>query len=558
MKEQIQTVIKSVCRDLFHIDIEVELTRPANTFGDYSSNIALKLSKQLDKPASEIATMIAEIINSQPNDLIQGVTTAGPGFLNIEITTEALFKSYINANHWDKPNKKKLILVEFGDPNPFKEMHLGHIYSSIEGDTIANLLTASGADVKRLSYHGDVGLQVAKWLWAVGIAIDWDLKKLDDALIKKSLGQYYSEGAKAYEDDELAAEKIREINEHIYKRDDSKINEIYDKGKKISFDQFDEIFKQIKVKYDKRYLESESSGVGKAIVDQYTGSVFDESQGAIVYQGEKVGLHTRVFINSRGLPTYETKDLGLVELKYRDFPSAAKSIVITANEQTEYFKVMLAALNEIDPRLADITTHLAHGFLSLTTGKMSSRTGDVYAAKTLLSDVKEAINQAYPDSRVKADIFLSAIRYTFLRQRLGADIVFDVKESVSLEGNSGPYIQYAHARARSILKNAEHVTTVIASPELKVDSVPLEKAERYLAMKISEFPEIIDRSVSDFMPHHICTYLYELSQEFNSFYENNRVLNDKRMFTRLKLVESYANVLKSGLDLLNIPAPLQM
>lgn len=557
MKEQIEIIIKSVCRDLFHIETEVELTRPAPKFGDYSSNIGLKLSKQLDKPPLTIAVMIAEIINNQKSEIIDRVTTAGPGFLNITLTFKALHDSYSAADKWDKPNKGDLILVEFGDPNPFKEMHLGHIYSSIEGDTIANLLKSTGAEVKRLSYHGDVGLQVAKWLWGIGESIDWNLEKLASALKEKPLGYYYSKGAKAYEDNQSAIDKIKEINEHIYSKDDELINKIYDQGWKVSFEQFDDVLEQIKVKYDKRYLESESSKVGKATVDKYTGTVFEESEGAIVYKGEKVGLHTRVFINSRGLPTYEAKDLGLVELKDKDYPDAKKSIVITANEQMEYFKVMLAALNEISSELASKTVHLTHGFLSLTTGKMSSRTGDVYAAKTLLDDVRAEIKAHYPDTKVAEDIFVSAIRYTFLRQRLGADIVFDVKESVSLEGNSGPYIQYAHARARSILDKANRAGKKIA-PELRIDQIPLEDDERYLAMKISEFPEIVGRSAADYMPHHICTYLYELAQEFNRFYENNRVIDDNRMFTRLHLVNIYAEVLANGLKLLNIPAPVHM
>jgi arginyl-tRNA synthetase len=188
---------------------------------------------------------------------------------------------------------------------------------------------------------------------------------------------------------------------------------------------------------------------------------------------------------------------------------------------------------------------------------MSSRTGDVYTGKQLLAEVKEAIMKQYPDSKVQDEVFLAAIRYTFLRQRLGNDIVFDVKESVSLEGNSGPYIQYAHARARSILDKADNAGKKIA-PELKIDQIPLEDPERYLAMKISEFPEIVKNSTNSFMPHYICIYLYELAQEFNKFYENNRVIDDPRMFTRLYLVKIYAEVLQTGLKLLKIPAPLHM
>ena len=555
--DQIKIIIKSVCRDLFHIDTEIELTRPDAQFGDYSTNIALKLSKQLGKPPMEIAETIAKIINNVDSEIIDKVTSAGPGFLNITLTSKALHDSYSNAVQWDKPNVGDMILVESGDPNPFKEMHLGHLYDSIEGDVVASLFESTGAEVKRLSYHGDVGLQIAKSIWGIGESINWDLDKLEGALKDKQLNFYYAKGSTAYEENEEAASKIREINGHIYSKDDEVINKIYEYGKKISFDRFDKVLGEIKIHNDKRYLESESSVIGLATVKDNIGKVFEQSDGAIVFKGEKVGLHTRVFINSKGLPTYEAKDLGLVELKERDYPKSTKSIVITGSEQTEYFKVMLAALTEISPELATKTVHIPHGFLTLTTGKMSSRTGDVYDAATLISEVKDVINQQYPDSKVKEEIFLAAIRYTFLKQKLGADIIFDVKDSVGLEGNSGPYIQYAHARAKSILEKAEMEGQSIA-PELKIDQIPLQEGERFLAMKISEFPEVVEQAAQNCMPHHICTYLYELAQEFNRFYEHNRVINDTRMFTRLHIVNVYADVLKTGLKLLNIPAPLHM
>ena len=557
MQDQIQLILKSVCRDLFHIDTDIELTRPEPKFGDFSTNIALKLSKHLSKSPQEIAETISQILNNQNNKLIEKVTIAGPGFINIILTNQSLHENYTNASNLEEFNEGQLILVEYGDPNPFKEMHAGHFYSAIEGDAIADLIESSGAEVKRLSYHGDVGLQVAKFIWGVGVAVEWDLDKVESAINAKSLGYYYGQGANDFNIDEITAKKIREINEHIYKKDNKLINDIYDIGWKISFEKFDYIFDQTGIKHDKRYLESESTNIGKEIVDSNIGKVFEESEGAIVYKGEKVGLHTRVFINSKNLPTYETKDLGLVELKNQDYPNATKSIIVTGNEQTEYFKVMLAALSEIDENLAKKTIHIAHGFLSLTTGKMASRVGNVYEAITLIEDVKKAIEKQYPDSEVKQDIFMAAIRYTFLRQRIGPDIIFSIKDSVGLEGNSGPYIQYAHARARSILKKSIDAGNSIA-PELKTDQISLEPAERLLAMKISEFPEIVKRATEELMPHHICSYLYELSQEFNSFYESNRVLNDKRMYTRLHLVDIYAKVLKKGLKLLSIPAPEHM
>lgn len=554
VKNQVETLIQDLCRKLYDIDLPVGLVRPGAKFGDYTAYVAFDLSGPLHKSPKDIATEITKELKS---DKISKSEVVGPGFINIYLSDNALTQAYEHSIKWSKNNLDQQELVEFGDPNPFKEMHLGHLYTSIVGDTVARLLEASGADVKRLSYHGDVGLQVAKWVWAVGETIKWDLSKLDKTVSAKPLGFYYAKGAKAFDSDKKTKASIVEINEHIYKKDREDINRIYDLGKYTSFKQFDKVFKRIGVHFDKRYLESKSGVVGLKLVNKNTPKVFKKSNGAVVFKGEKAGLHTRVFVNSRGLPTYETKELGLTELKNEDYPKAAMSIVITGNEQAEYFKVVLAALSEINPTMAKKTRHLSHGFLSLTTGKMSSRTGDIYGADNLLNEVMEAVETQYPDTEVQNDIFIAAIRYTFLRQKIGNNIVFDTKESVSLEGNSGPYIQYAHARGQSILSKSNPIDNKLKS-SLKVNKIPLDNNERYLAMKISEFPEVVEQSINDFMPHHICSYLYELAQEFNRFYEHNRVIDDPRMLTRLSLVQAYVKVLESGLDLLSIPAPVHM
>jgi arginyl-tRNA synthetase len=250
------------------------------------------------------------------------------------------------------------------------------------------------------------------------------------------------------------------------------------------------------------------------------------------------------------LPTYEAKDLGLAELKAQDFPKAARSIIITAHEQAEYFKVMLAALAEIDKPTAEKTTHLSNGFLSLSSGKMSSREGNVYAAMDLLLEVKAAVHKQYPDSPVRKDVTFAAVKYAFLKHRLGSDIVYDIDESISLEGNSGPYLQYAHARACSILAKAGEKPAPAGGE--------LEAGERSLARKIGEYPEAVQKSLDELMPHHICTYLYELAQTFNRFYEASRIIGDEREAARLQLVEAYRQALAGGLSLLNIAAPERM
>jgi arginyl-tRNA synthetase len=550
--EEIRTAIKAAAKKLFDTDIEPQLSRPEEKFGDYATNAALQLAKRASKAPNEIARLLSEELKGLAG--VEEVAIAGPGFINIRLSDDALFNAAIKATELSKDLSGQEILSEYGDPNPFKEMHIGHLYTYIVGDAISGLLEAGGASVRRLSYHGDVGMHVAKWLWGIHQQFGWDSDAAGKALHEQpenGIGYYYSIGAKAYEDDESAKTEIEAINNQVYARDHAGINRMYELGKNLSFDKFDEILNLLSIKYDKRYLESQSAQKGAEVVKQNVGKVFTESQGAIIYEGEKAGLHTRVFINSRGLPTYEAKDLGLAELKAQDYPQASRSIIITASEQSEYFKVMLAALAEIDKATAEKTTHLSHGFLSLSSGKMSSREGNVYAAMDLLLEVKAAVHKQYPDSPVRKEVTFAAVKYAFLKHRLGTDIVFDIDESVSLEGNSGPYIQYAHARAASILAKAPHQT------EPKADAA-MDESERSLARKIGEYPEVLQKAGDELMPHHICTYLYELAQTFNRFYEVSRIIGDEREEIRLTLTRSYQQVLRSGLGILNISAPDHM
>jgi arginyl-tRNA synthetase len=281
------------------------------------------------------------------------------------------------------------------------------------------------------------------------------------------------------------------------------------------------------------------------LVKAHTPGVFAESDGAVVYKGEDAGLHTRVFVTSKGLPTYETKDLGVITNEVKDF-AYDKRILITGNDQSEYMKVVFAALRAIDAELAAKQNHLTNGTVRFGSGeKMSSRLGNVTSATEVIKTVGAAVEAETEELR--SQVTLGAIKYSFLKHRLGGDIAFDVNESVSLEGNSGPYLQYAHARARSILAKA---------PNFEAGGLhDMTAPERSLARKLTEYSEVVEQAVTEFMPHHICTYLYELAQVFNRFYEQSRVIGDEREAMRLTLVRTYALTLEQGLGLLGIAAP---
>jgi arginyl-tRNA synthetase len=393
-------------------------------------------------------------------------------------------------------------------------------------------------------------------VWAVGEEFGWQGSDITIQSVRQKLegqlGSYYARGAQAYRDNPKAKKRTDEINLSVYQRSDPVINTIYDAGRQASLEHFQIIYDKLGAVFEKNYFESDTAKEGVEIVEQNTGKIFEKSDGAVIYDGEKVGLHKRVFITKQGLPTYEAKEIGLAFTKERDYPKAQSFVVITANEIDDYFKVLVQAIAAIDERLGKKIRHISHGVVKLPEGKMSSRTGKVKTFTDLETDITTRTKHLYGDGKNTQEIVLGAIKYEFLKHRVGSDFIFDMDESISLQGNSGPYLQYAYARAQSILTKAKDVS------QKPAQVVELQSAERSLARKISEYQEVVQKATEELMPHHICTYLYELAQTFNRFYEDSRIIGDEREELRLKLVSLYALVLKNGLSLLNISTPEHM
>ena len=549
----IKNAIEQAIADLFQLDIEAELTRPDPQFGDFATNVVLQLAKQVGKNPREIGEQLAAQLIANKSDDIAEVTLAGPGFINIRVSDTVLLSQLRQATEVDQSLANKQVVTEYSDPNPFKVLHAGHLYTSVVGDAISNLLETAGADVHRVNFGGDVGLHVGKTLWTILKDLGGEHpEKLDDiAESDRSewLARCYITGTNAYEDDQAAKEQIIAFNKQVYATHNNNDREspfakIYWTTRQWSYDYFDDFYKRIGSNFERYYPESTVADLGLATVKAHIQQgIFEESDGAVVFRGEPFGLHTRVFINKEGLPTYEAKDVGLIMTKYQDY-AFDKSVVITGNEQEQYMAVVLKAIEQFEPDLVAKTAHLTHGLVKLKGGvKMSSRKGNILRAVDVL-DAAQAAN-----TKADATVTLGAVKYAFLKVRTGGDIIYDPEESVSTEGNSGPYLQYAHARASSILRKTEH----------KIDAPnQLDAAERALAVKITEFSEVTSKAVIELAPHLVCTYLYELAQVFNRFYEHNRVIGDERESARLYLISQYVAVLKKGLNILGVHAPATM
>lgn len=568
MRQELKQKIADVCKDLFGVDVTIELTRPDEQFGDYATNVALQLTKQIGKNPREVGEQLAEKLRGILQEQVGEITVAGPGFVNLKLTDRALIKlamqepaRLLAGQSW---------VVEYSCPNAFKELHVGHLYNTVVGDVLARLIEHAGATVHRTSFGGDVGLHVAKCMWGIlqklgGESPNKLTEVPNEPLARASwLSECYVAGAQVHETDEAAKEQIVSLNQTIYRihaenDHDSPLAQIYWETRQWSFDYFKAFYELIDVDTMRYYPESETTERGLTTVkDQLAKGLLEESEGAVVFRGDETkNLHTRVFITSKGLPTYETKDVGVILAEQEEY-SFDHRVLITGNDQAEYMRVVFAAMDTFFPGIAAKMTHLTNGTVRFGDGqKMSSRLGNVSRAVDVVSAVGEQVRSVTEQEALSHDITLGAIKYEFIKYRLGGDIAFDIDESVSLQGNSGPYLQYAHARARSILAKAGSNEQGAMSNDF-VQGLSLESDERGLVRKIGEYAEVVDKAVAELMPHHICTYLYELAQVFNSFYEHNRVIDDPRESVRLQLVKAYADTLQKGLALLNIAAPERM
>jgi len=529
---------------------------PDPAFGDFATNAALIGARAAGKAPRELAEELAVQLRKHVPALAR-VEVAGPGFINMTLQDGVLHELAAGAaGSRSEAYGGQVVVAEYSDANPFKVLHAGHVYTTVVGDAVANLLEFGGGRVHRVNFGGDVGLHVGKTMWAILQELGGEHPEKLDAIPEDRRAEWmaaqYVKGNNAYEDDADARAAIQEFNARVYRLHaehdhDTPFARIYWTCRQWSYEAFDAFYARLGTKLEKYYPESEVADLGLATVKEHTGSVFEESDGAVVFRGEPYGLHTRVFITRQGLPTYEAKDVGLIAQKELDY-HFDRSVILTDYEQEEYMQVVLKAIEQFWPELAHATLHIPHGKLKLMGGrKMSSRKGNIVRAVEVLDITAAALREAgrEPDDAAT----LGAIKYAFLKTRIGGDVIYVPKESISLEGNSGPYLQYAHARARSILAKAGE----------RGGSRPVtsrfEPAERQLARTIAQYASVVQQAVEELRPHYICTYLYELAQEFNRFYEGNRVIGDEREAVRLELAGLYAGTLKHGLGLLGIAAP---
>jgi arginyl-tRNA synthetase len=571
MKKEIRKIILKVVDNLwkdFDLKLEeIEINRAPEKFGDYSTNVAMKLAGKLGKSPMEIAEKMQKDIleNSLAQDWIEKMEVVKPGFVNFYFNQKA-FKDVLKnvLKEGDKYGfldlkKGQKVMVEFGQPNTHKAITVGHLKSAISGLAMVKIFENLGAEVIKANFFGDVGMHVAKSTWGMmQKEIPADFDDWDSVEKMKFIDKSYVEGARAFEEDPEAEKEIRKINRDIYKKEDNENYQWYQKIRDWSIEHQDSFFKEIGIEYDRQYPESEIYQEAIEIVNQYRDKIFTESQGAVIYEGEKEGLNNWVFLTSEGNPTYSAKDLALANKKFEEY-DLDLAIVTTSVEQTDYFKAIIKILEKIDQNFVGRYKHIPFGWLLMDGKKTSSRMGKTAKAMDILNEAKElaekqiATDKEYSleeKKEIVGKVALGGLKFMILSREFHKDINYDPEEFIKLNGFSGPFIMYSYVRINSIVKKSGKVD-LSNLDDLKFEN----KYEKQLSSALMMYKDTVTRVGEEIAPHLMCVYLYEVAQKFNGFYENCPIQgaeNEIQKKSRLVLAKATGQVLKNGLALLGI------
>lgn len=527
---------------------------PQEEFGDLSFP-CFELAKEQRKNPNEIANDIASKMKIPKGSVIERVDVKGAYvnfFFNYAKLAEFILKSKLESM---RIGKEKTYMVEFAHPNTHKGFHIGHLRNITIGESLSRILEFAGYKVIRTNYEGDIGPHVAKCLWGI---INLHKGKIPKGNKGEWLGKVYAEASQKIGTNPDLEKEVVEINKKLYEGRDKKLLELWKKTRQWSLDYFDGVYKELGTEFDRLYFESQVEKRGLEISrEAVKRGVAKVSENAIIVDLEKHGLGIFVLVTREGTPLYSAKDLGLAEKEFTDFKPDYITHVV-GSEQTLYFKQLFKTFELLGMKMANRSYHLVYGLVRLQEGKMSSREGTVIlyselrdkvvkkVAEEILKRTLRLAKKVISDSALK--IGTSALKYQMLKVSPEKDVVFDWQQSLELQGDTGPYIQYAYTRCSSILKRAKKWKNVFATKILNDE-------EKKLVKLISNFSRVVRQSAEDLRPHYICSYTYDLATAFNNFYERHRVINaetnELRDF-RLGLVKTTKTVLGKCLELMGM------
>jgi arginyl-tRNA synthetase len=555
-------VIELLAQAIPDLDKSLIEIPPDTKLGDYAFP-CFTLSKQFRKSPNAIAEELAKKI--VPNDYICKIQNNGP-YINFFLNPERIAESTLSAlirqeQDFGKGSSKEKVMVEFSSPNTNKPLHLGHLRNICLGESVSRLIEFSGSKVIRACLVNDRGIHICKSM----LMYDKHGKNKNpvDAGKKSDhyVGDFYVMFNNEANDNPNVEEEAKEMLRK-WESGDKYVVELWKKMNKWANDGFSETYKVIGVKFDKFYLESDIYKHGKEIIlDGLKRGIFIEEEKAIVADLEKFKLPKKVLIRSDGTSIYMTQDIYLAIKKFEDF-GLDRSLYVVANEQNLHFQQLFKILEILEFEYAKKCYHLSYGMVNLPSGKMKSREGTVVDADNIIAELKELsmkeINARYKDiTKKEADeraikIGLAALKFFLLKMDPAKDMTFNPEESISFEGETGPYVQYTYARASSILRKYEKDISKLSS---EVDFSLYNEYELRLIKHLASYSKTAAEASASFKPSIVCRYLLDLSQMFNEYYHSTPVLkaeNEELIKARILVIASVREVIRSGFYLLGI------
>lgn len=596
IEQIVYSAVADVLKTLYNIDAEKGLIQLQITRKDFKGDITLvvfpflKYSKKSpENTAFEIGTYIREKVKE-----VESFNVV-KGFLNIEFENDFWIKELENAwqnAHFGISDAKKnteLVMVEYSSPNTNKPLHLGHIRNNLLGFSISEILKANGYQVVKTNIVNDRGIHICKsmlaWLkWGKGQTPENTGKKGDhlvgelyvefDRHYKQEIAGLVEKGLSQKEAEEQAP-SILEARELLRKWEsgDSEVVELWKTMNGWVYDGFDITYKRLGVDFDKIYYESDTYLVGKEEVLRglQEGIFYEKDDGSVWADLTSEGLDHKLLLRSDGTSVYMTQDIGTAKMRFHDY-SINKMIYVVGNEQNYHFQVLAALLDKLGYKWGKGLYHFSYGMVELPSGKMKSREGTVVDADDLIEGmVKVARDMAKElgklDSltddeaeKIYEIIALGALKYFILKVDPKKNMLFNPEDSIDFNGNTGPFIQYTHARIQSVLRKSAEKKLAVKN-KLTYYPEKISFKEKELIKRIVQFPEVVKEAGSNYSPAFIANYCYDLAKEFNQFYHDHPIIGENNKSVReLRLLLSavVGKVIKNGMRLLGIEVPDRM
>ncbi len=530
---------------------------PSPELGDYAFPCFV-LAKQLKKSPNQIAQELAIKIKSKEFEKVEAKGPYVNFFLNKSTIAEKTLNEILKQKDKYGFSKKssKNIMIEFSQPNTHKAFHVGHIRGTSLGESLARIMSSQGDKIIRANYSGDTGMHIAKWLWCYRKF--HSKEKLNDD--ESWIASIYIDAVKRLAENESLQEEVEEINRELESREDKKLNELWKKTRAASINSWKKIYKELNTKFDVHYFESEvekpAKDFAKMLLDK---KIAEISDGATIVDLNSYNLGVFLLLRKDGTVLYGGKDMSLAERKFKEF-NLDKSYYIIGREQNLYIHQVFKTLELAKSPAAGKSFYIPVSEVRLPWGKMSSRTGDnvLYSSfkqelvELAKSKLQERQNLSPKELETRAlKIAIATMKYTMLKQDVNKNIIFDKEEATSFEGNTGPYLLYTYARAKSILRKANYKKTTFKIPELSPE-------EKQLILQLSKFPEEVKSAYNSLAPNVIANYTYSIAQQFNEFYHKNKIIGSHKEQFGFALVDAFSQTLKNALNLLGIEVLEQM